>query len=86
MARAGQMMAKQRVPALRGQASRRFGCERVGCESNFVVTRFPETENRIQHIGKLGNVGLTSAVFLGESLVRFLWPFPTPAASVCATL
>src|SRR5260370_30316479 len=51
------MMAKQRVPALRGRASRRFGCERVGCESNFVAARLPETENSTQHTGNLGNVG-----------------------------
>jgi hypothetical protein len=65
------MMAKQRVPAIRGRASRRFGCERVGCESKFVAARLPETENRTQHIGNLGNVGLPSAVLLGGSLVRF---------------
>jgi len=43
----------ERVPALRGRASRRFGCERVGCESNFVTARLPETENRTQHTGNL---------------------------------
>jgi len=72
------MMAKQRVPAIRGRASRRFGCERVGCESNFVAARLPETENRTQHIGNLGNVGLPSAVLLGGSLVRFPSPWPHP--------
>jgi len=77
------MMAKQRVPTLRGRASRRFGCERVGCESNFVAARLPETENRTQHIGNLGNVRLPSAVLLVESLVRFpLAAAPTLAAIV----
>ena len=65
------MMAKRRVPALRDRASRRLGFERVGCESNFVAARLPETENRTQHIWNLGNVRLPSAVLLGGSLVRF---------------
>src|SRR6516162_8107840 len=54
------MMAEQRVPALRGGASRRFGCERVGCESNFVATRLPETENRTQHICSVPRCKATS--------------------------
>jgi hypothetical protein len=72
-----------RVPALRGRTSCRFGCERVGCEPNFVAARLRETENRTQHIGNLGNVGPPSASLLSKSLVRFPSPFPTPAA-ICS--
>jgi hypothetical protein len=35
----------------RSQATRHFGCQRVGCERNFVAAGLAETENRTQQTG-----------------------------------
>ena len=54
------MKAKQRAPALRRWATRRFGCEQRRLQSNFVAAEPPGTEDHVQRAGNPGNVGLLS--------------------------